>query len=513
MSDVTFERVVYFGDSLTDQGISFALTDQVLFLGVPFQAAGYSEWYSDGPVYSTYAAELLGIEDVETYAIASARAVGSRSLQEFIDANLLTPLITPGADTGILATDINLGAQVASFLAEGPIVPGTAVSLLIGLNDYNNFSPSTTDPLTTLAEAQALITDVVSNTLVAIGALVAGGAETVILNTLPESLFFPGSNLAPEAIQELGTFAIDAHNDALIAGAASLSAEVKIIDFQALSAEIMVDQQTFGFLAPLTSPKVLTAIPQISITDGITVDVTENPLAATLDDDQFAFLDFLHPTTALHGILGSFQAASLTHETVFNQAVVGTGAERDLIFSGEAADQVASGRKQDIVFAGLEDDMVTGQRARDILAGGAGNDTLRGGAGADVLAGGTGDDMLFGGRGADVLIDGLGSDISAGGLGSDTFVFVEAELIGGVTGTDNDEVRGGAGTDTLVMVLSAETRATVEAGLSQSRFQVFETIGVEARSIEEFVFVDSRADLADLEVNARLAEADLWGLI
>ncbi|MEM9794586.1 MAG: hypothetical protein AAF848_16720, partial [Pseudomonadota bacterium] len=86
MSDVTFERVVYFGDSLTDQGISFALTDQVLFLGVPFQAAGYSEWYSDGPVYSTYAAELLGIEDVETYAIASARAVGSRSLQEFIDA-------------------------------------------------------------------------------------------------------------------------------------------------------------------------------------------------------------------------------------------------------------------------------------------------------------------------------------------------------------------------------------------------------------------------------------------
>jgi len=31
--------------------------------------------------------------------------------------------------------------------------------------------------------------------------------------------------------------------------------------------------------------------------------------------------------------------------------------------------------------------------------------------------------------------------------------------------------------------------------------------------VEEVVFVDTRAALADIESSARLAEADLWGLI
>ncbi|MEM8658506.1 MAG: SGNH/GDSL hydrolase family protein, partial [Pseudomonadota bacterium] len=465
----SIEQLVYFGDSLTDDGAIFELTEEVLFLGVPFTAAGYDGRFSDGPVYSAYATDLLGIENVETFAIASARAVGSRSLQDFLDGNGLNLLKKPGADAGILATDINIGAQVNRYLAEGPVAPGMAASLLIGLNDFNNFTPSSSDPLAVLLEAQALITDVVSSTLTAAGTLAAAGVETIILNTLPESLFFPGSQLAPVELQELGTFALDAHNDALIAGAAALPVEVKIVDFQALSAEIIADPLTFGFVAPLGAPKILSAVPQVSLTDGLSVEVEENPLAATLDDDQFGFFDFLHPTTAMHGVLGSFQAASLTHRVSIGESMVETGRGRDLVLSGDGDDQISTGGGRDIVFSGLGDDQASGQRGRDILAGGAGDDMMRGGFGADVVAGGTGDDKIYGGGNSDILIDGLGSDMAFGGAGADAFLFVEAELIGGTSGEDQDVFRGGTGTDTLVLALTEETRAAVEAELTNSR--------------------------------------------
>ncbi|MEM7616416.1 MAG: hypothetical protein AAF245_15285, partial [Pseudomonadota bacterium] len=81
------------------------------------------------------------------------------------------------------------------------------------------------------------------------------------------------------------------------------------------------------------------------------------------------------------------------------------------------------------------------------------------------------------------------------------------------SGEDQDVFRGGTGTDTLVLALTEETRAAVEAELTNSRFQTLDSIGVEVRSIEEFVFVDSRDGLSDLEGSFRLDEADVWGLI
>ncbi|MEM7238006.1 MAG: calcium-binding protein, partial [Pseudomonadota bacterium] len=190
------------------------------------------------------------------------------------------------------------------------------------------------------------------------------------------------------------------------------------------------------------------------------------------------------------------------------------GGANDLILAGDENDTIRSRSGDDTVIAGLGDDTVRANAGDDIVVGGSGDDDIAGNAGDDVLGGNAGDDTLRGNTGNDVLIDGLGSDLAIGGGGNDAFLYTEASLIGGVTGADSDVFRGGADSDTLFLVLTAETRATVEDQLVLgSTTQSFDAIGLETVSIENFVFLDSRAELTDLDIDGRLAEADLWGLV
>ncbi len=521
MTDVSFDRLVTFGDSLTDDGLFFGLTSDVLPVGVPPSSAGYDTRFSNGDVYTTVAAGLLGIDDVDALALGSAAAVGTRTLGELINGGVLADLLVDNPDQDIIDFDINLGGQVTRFIFEEEIQPGTAASLLIGLNDYNGFASELmgeNPPADPVAAGSALVEEVVGATLGAGVALVFAGVDTIILNTLPTATFFPViGGFAPPEIQGLGTQIISGQNDALIANSASLTAlgaEVIIVDFEALSLEILADQGTFGFLAPLAAPVLLSVGSNPVVIDGPNgpdLFVPQNEAVAALDPDQIAFFDLLHPTESLHGILGSFQAASLTDNVVFEGGeVVGT-AEVDLILSGSADDTIALGQSADIAIGGLGNDVIKGQKAADILAGGSGNDVLRGGLGADVLADGAGNDKSAGGRGADVLIDGLGSDVLIGNKAADVFLFTEASLIGGVPGVDQNTFRGGRGQDTLVLALTEDTRAAFEAEADTDA--ALAALGITTRGIENVVLVDERGDLTDLEVNARLDEADLWGFV
>ena len=124
MSIGDYDKMYYFGDSLTDSGNLFALTSQLLPVGIPLEVAGYDQKFSNGDVYSDIAPELLGItaENVENFAVGGARAVGVRTIAENFDLDI-EPGLNPIADF-----DVNLGGQVTRFLAQAAIDPPPATS-------------------------------------------------------------------------------------------------------------------------------------------------------------------------------------------------------------------------------------------------------------------------------------------------------------------------------------------------------------------------------------------------
>lgn len=506
-----FDTTVYFGASHSDNGNLYALTEEVLSTPIPGDDVGYQQAATNGDVFVEYASDLLGASSSLNYAVAGARALGSRSLGELIaDRSLTDTLIVP-TDDPRLDFDISLTAQIARYLADtdGTDRSTTSVSLMIGLNDLNQFEATETEIDLILNEFARLNEDVLAATLDAAHTLLDAGVGQVVLNTLPSTGFLAlAGDEDDDPLAAVRSAARDEYNDRLRAEAAALAedgAPVVVVDMEALTIAVQTDPTAFGFVAPWSEPMMLTTV----------FDPTPNPAVDGYDPDQIAFFDERHPSTDLHGVMGAFSAASLTSTVYLAEdmgAPLATTAEADLVLSGDLNDDIFTRAGDDVALAGLGDDRVIGGWGDDIVSGGSGNDTVRGWAGADVVDGAAGDDLVSGGRGNDVLIGGLGNDTLMGCTGDDQFLFAEAELIGGTAG-DLDEIHGGRGYDTLYLALTDASRAKAETALADNTTDPLAFLGLTVMGVEEIVFVDTRTALADIETDARLSEADLWGLI
>jgi phospholipase/lecithinase/hemolysin len=520
-ASLSFDRLVFFGDSLTDTGGTFELSSQNLVVPLPPESLGYAQRFSNGEVYADIAPRLLGIEAVDNFALSAAAALGQLPLGTILALNGVLGLQSPDADLTLLDFDVNLNAQVDRFLEDSGNTGDTAASLFIGLNDFGQFGLANPD-----ATPEAAITfaeTVAAGTLAAAGRLVEAGVETIILNTLPVGSFFPASTLQPSLPDEV----TDIHNQALLAGSTELTAagaNVRVVDFAAIAGEIAADPSAFGFLAPLSTFRFfgIGGNPTITETpDGPVLSFPENP--ASLDNlDQQAFFDLVHPTAATQGVFAAFYSESLTSDVQIlggdNDIIKGSSAD-DLVLAGAGNDRVRLKGGDDVALSGLGNDTVFAGSGDDIVSLGSGNDIGFGGSGDDVIAGGVGNDLLLGGSGNDVLVDGLGSDRAFGGSGDDGFVYSEASLIGG-TGesfggalpeANRDSFFGGRGHDTLFLALTEATRKMIE--VADDIRTGLANLGVSTHSIEAIQFIESPADLSNLEIDARIAEADLWGLI
>ena len=533
-----YDRIIYFGDSLTDSDEFYNLSSQLLVFPLPSAVFGYAGQFSNGPVYADIAPTVLGIGADESlnYAVGGARAVGLFNMGGFLASS---PLAVPNPDPALLDFDSNLGGQIERFLADRPALgdlSGAAASFLIGLNDFNTLAqgldPATFDPVEFGARAGQLATDILTATLGAATQAALAGVGTIVLNTLPVGGFFPLTQAVPEFAQPLANDLVRQYNDALIAQSAALEqlgVNVVIVDFEALASEIMANGSNYGFLNTTDALWIGTgADPQLIDPDGdgplpALPGFEMNPALAALDPDQFAFFDLLHPTTAAHGLFGAFQAATLAGDNI---EFLGDGrnfdrgtADNDLIFAQGGNDFVLSGNGEDVLFGGAGRDFLRGGNDNDIMAGGDGNDLAYGGADADVVVGNAGRDLLFGGHGDDAIVDGLGSDRAFGGSGDDTFFYAEAGLIGGTNGTDRDVFVGGAGEDTLYLAVTDDSRAGVEAAIDSASgfFARFADLGLITIGIENFVLLDSRAEFDAVTVSAELQptldEAEFWNLV
>jgi phospholipase/lecithinase/hemolysin len=509
------DKLLVFGDSLSDSGIFYELSAAVLKVPVPPDSAGYNGWFSNGLVQSEVAAGLLGA-DLDNFAIGAARAIGSRTVQQYLDLNGYdTPeIMLPNPDPVALATDTYFNAQVGRYLASAAAHPpkaGTAASIWIGANDYNNIPSDATPEL-----VAKTIADVVGNTIAAAAAIAQTGVEHVYIYNLPEPDFLP------IPVDPAFTQIVALHNGGLAEGVEylqSLGVEAEIVDMNRMSVEIDSDPRTFGLNpAYMNLPLILGVASQPTWVESTqNWYLPPNPLVANVDPDRVAFMDYLHPSSAMHGVLGSFAAASIAGSPIFGDAsneVIASGRCDDLILAGAGNDLVYSRGGADTVFAGLGDDFVWAGSGRDIVAGGAGNDVVHGGAGADVVAGSDGDDFQFGGKGCDLMVDGLGYDRIWGGKGSDAFLYTQASFLGGDNETDGGRFYGGRGIDTLYLALDDTTEAAVRAELKHGRAsQHLDAIDVTTHSIERYVFVDPDDPASGIHTGARLAEADLWGIV
>ena len=210
------EGLLVFGDSLSDHGNAFDLSGRVLKVPVPPASAGYAGWFSNGLVQSAVTADLLGVEAVN-YAVGGARAVGSRTVAEYLDeSGYDTPeIMLANPDPVALATDGYLGGQVGRYLLDAlanPPADGTAAAIWIGANDYNALPPDASPAL--VAET---IAAVVGNTVAAALAIAATGVERILLYNLP------GPELLPLPLPPAFGVVVAAHNATLAKGADRLA--------------------------------------------------------------------------------------------------------------------------------------------------------------------------------------------------------------------------------------------------------------------------------------------------
>jgi phospholipase/lecithinase/hemolysin len=500
---IDFNNLVFFGDSLTDNGNLYGLTSQVFGVGQP-TSPPYDRRFSNGPTYAEFLPALIGVTSADigptgwtfagddNFAYGGARAVTNND--------------------GIP----DLRAQIAEFDLRYPTgaPDGTAAMLLIGNNDYFNYNPATN------GDPTAFVGTVLQNVTQGAIDLAQRGVDKIILLTLPNVAATPlvAANPAAAALDQL----IDGHNAGLQLVAAGLAAQgiqVEIIDNNAFVKQIAADPETFGFLAPLSIPVVDGAGQPTGITSQFALD-------------EIAFFDAVHPTTAAHGVSASFVSSALMADTTTfasaNCDYLNTGSGNDLIFSSAGDDFVNSGNGNDTVFAGTGDDFTTGGNGNDILAGGSGADFVSGGNGIDVVAGNAGNDILDGGVGDDVMILGRGSDTAFGGRGNDLFYVTDE-----ATANDHDYADGGLGFDTLFLELSQTTWQSVafqtelaaynaSGGHPRFGFFTFDAVDLTIRGIEHIdvivggqvvAMAGAAGQAPTAAVAAAVASADLWGLI
>ncbi|MEM9736706.1 MAG: SGNH/GDSL hydrolase family protein, partial [Pseudomonadota bacterium] len=397
----TFNRIVYFGDSLTDSGAVFDISDDFLTIPAPPEALGYAQQFSDGEVYADVAARLLGAP-VENFAVGGARAVGVIPAAIFVPDEASFPdgfngFTAPPPLSDLLAFDINVSGQVDRFVAQSSFVPGTAASILIGLNDLNNFTPTSADPDIVVQQALGLSGQILFETVSAGFQLAGAGVQTIVFNTLPGVTFTPSTAFASPDVIALGESIIPLYNFNLGLSAQVLQGagiDARIVDLNYIAAEVEADASGYGFVAGFDESIFLGFGSDFVVVPdgqgGFAPFLPSNQTTQGVDNDQIAFIDLLHPTTAFHGILGYFQWASLTNEVTLNT------------LDGTADDTIGT-TGNDVFFTSGGNDKIAARQGNDDLIGGLGDDFLIGNDGDDVLSGGTGIDRLIGGNNNDVL--------------------------------------------------------------------------------------------------------------
>ena len=298
-----FSALVVFGDSLSDSGRAYVLSD-----GFYRPSPPYAQRFSNGPVAAEYLASALGLPLLPSstpggtnYAVGGA-TTGSKNVSWETDSPSGLQSIAALQHTGI-------STQVDEFLTSGsPVDRASALFMVWGGPNDIVLAFLTGGDLAVAAGAA------VGNLVGAVEALALGGGQhffvpnMVDLGQTPE---FVGTEL-----QNPLRMLVQGFNMALAAAMADLetgleeaglSVDITLYDTFALFDSVLANPEGFGFT---------------NTTDSCLDDLD----AFRAGCPGYIFFDFTHPTTRAHRLLGlAFNAAVVPAPPAAVLILVGTG--------------------------------------------------------------------------------------------------------------------------------------------------------------------------------------------
>lgn len=283
-SAANFDRIIVFGDSLSDTG-NFRLSNSILF---PQPLYNYAVGrFTDGSgtrpstdcyfgVWHEQLARILGLHSATAsklsglnYAYADATTADR---DESID---LTPSVS--------ATIENLGSQVRDFLIHHRPHRRDLILLWAGAND--------------LRDGTILPADSVANIDINLRRLIAAGARDFVVPNIPPLGDAPEARAGDPATAAALNSNVAAFNALLAADLTNLLAEYHAQGVQLL----IVRPNIYGAFLRLDRHKSLYGL----------ANVTGSAQDRKVDPDRYLFWDEVHPTTKGHNIVARYVASFL----------------------------------------------------------------------------------------------------------------------------------------------------------------------------------------------------------
>jgi phospholipase/lecithinase/hemolysin len=289
-----FNRVIVFGDSLSDSGnyfIAFHAISHQPFVPIPdapYAIGGHH--FSNG---ATWAERLTTALHKPTSGNPAFRSPG-------VFTNYAVGRSRARSGAPVFST-FDLSTQVSQFLSDFGRAPFDDLYVVwIGSNDLNDaLNALTSDP--SGVTSGAIIQEAIAATAANIGALHAQGARTFLVPNLPNFAITPVVRALGPGAEFAATQLTDAYNGGLDQALLGLAALPGIhfirLDINALFAEIVADPAAAG----------LTDVADACLTFG----VIGRAICST--PNRFLFWDGIHPTTVAHEIIADAALEALTH--------------------------------------------------------------------------------------------------------------------------------------------------------------------------------------------------------
>jgi outer membrane lipase/esterase len=284
----TYNRLVVFGDSLSDNGNLFALTGQP-------PAPYFQGRFSNGPVFT----ELLGFNAGRF--TAGAAVTGSVNYA------------FGGARTDLSANPPGMRAQLAAYTnAGGTFGANDLVSVLGGANNiFQAFPGAAASPATAQSTMQTVALSAASDINLIVNSIAQAGAGTILVSNLPRlgitPQFAATNPLIGPSGSALADFSGTTFNSALlnnlfVTAAARPNSNIILMDLYKISDPLRANPGRFG----------LTNATDSCFTG---VSVCSNP-------DGYLYWDGVHPTAAGHRLLARLANDYLYYGDIGAQSTV-----------------------------------------------------------------------------------------------------------------------------------------------------------------------------------------------
>jgi phospholipase/lecithinase/hemolysin len=278
-----FERLVVFGDSLSDDGNAFALDPSSFQPPTP---PYYMGRFSNGPNWVDY------------FPSVAPSVAHFGPITAFFAAQLPNDHATDFAVGGATSGQVNL--QIGAYLASlgGKPAPSDLCVIWIGANDFAaGLAAGSLDPRATVENIRA-----------GIAQLSSVGVRTFIVITIPDIALTPQVKAVPTIVQAARQFVFTVNTllqVELLPYAWLHSISVEIVDINRIFIPLVLNPGRFGF------------------TNSSGYALNPSTGGGDTNPNDYVFWDGFHPTTRVHQIAAEFIFKEIAARRIFDDAVPG----------------------------------------------------------------------------------------------------------------------------------------------------------------------------------------------